>query len=282
MTAPAIAAPAGPHPTIVIERRRSVALDLRAFWEQRELLYFLTWRDVKLRYRQTAIGAAWVLVQPLLTLAVLSVVFGRFAAMQTGDVPYVLFALTGLLPWMFVSQTVAIGAGSLVADQSLLTRVYFPRLYLPLARIARGAFDLGVALLLLVPVMAWSGVAPTARLVLLPLALLFAAAAALAVTLWLAPLNVRYRDIANTIPFLLQVWMFASPVIYPVHLVPEHLRLVYGLNPVAGVIEAFRGALLPGPTDARLVTQGVVVVAVLLVAGLLFFRRAERTLADVV
>lgn len=268
--------------TTVIEPPRGPDVrDLAALWRHREILYFLVWRDLKLRYRQTAVGAAWLVLQPLLTVAVISVFFGRFVGVPSEGVPYPLLALTGLLPWLYVSQAVALASTSLVADQALLSRVYFPRLMIPLARIARSMLDLLLALLLLVATLVLATMPVGARLIALPLALLFAAATALALGVWLAPLNVAYRDIGNAIPFLTQLWMFASPVAYPTSVIPDAYRALYGLNPLAGVVETFRAVLLPGLSiDVRVIVVSLGTTLVLLVVGATRFLRAEPTLAD--
>lgn len=271
-------------PAVTIEPRGGL-LDLRlgTLWSYRELLYFLVWRDVKLRYQQTAMGVLWVLLQPVLTLLIVTVVFGRFVQVPLNGVPYAVFALPGILPWMYFSQAVAVGTLSLVIDQNLVTKVYFPRLLIPLAKVLRPVVDLGLSFLVLAGLMAWFQVAPSWRVLTVPLFVLLAIAAALAVSLWLSPINVRYRDVGHAMPFLLQIWMFISPVIYPAKLVPGPLRFVFALNPVAGVIEGFRWAILPWePLDLQVLGASVLTIAVLLVTGLVLFRWSERTFADVV
>jgi lipopolysaccharide transport system permease protein len=258
-------------------------LDLRELWLYRELLWFLAVRDVKVRYKQTVLGAAWAVIQPLFTMIVFSIFFGRLAGISSDGVPYPLFALCALLPWQLFSYALTQSSNSLVAEQRLITKVYFPRLIVPLSSVLAGLVDFGIAFVLLLGMMAWYGMAPGWAALTVPLFLLFAVATALAVGLWLAALNVQYRDFRYTIPFLAQLWMFVSPVAYPSSLVPEPWRPLYGLNPMAGVIEGFRWALL-GRADPSWGLLGVsaAVVALLLVGGLFYFRRMEKTFADVV
>lgn len=258
-------------------------LPLRDLWEYHELLYFLVWRDVKVRYKQTVLGAAWAIIQPLFTMVVFSIVFGRLAKIPSDGLPYPIFAYCGLLPWQLFSHALTESGNSLVGNQNLLTKVYFPRVVIPLAAILTGLVDFGVAFLVLLAMMAYYGIAPTVAVVFVPLFMLLALATALGVGVWLAALNVRYRDVRYTIPFLVQFWLFATPVAYPASLVPESWRALLGVNPMAGVIEGFRWALLgkgagPGP----LLMISMAVVLVVLVTGLGYFGRTERTFADVV
>lgn len=271
-------------PTSVIEaRQRILDLDLGAIWQRRELLYFLVWRDVKVRYKQTAIGAAWALLSPLLTVAIFAVVFGRLAKIPSDGLPYIVFAFAGFMPWTYFAQALARGSASLVGNAHLITKVYFPRLMIPLAAVATPAVDFCLSLLTLFGLMLWYRVPPSVSLLALPAYLLLAATIAFALALWLAPLNVRYRDVNHAIPFLVQAWMYASPVVYPVSLVPEPWRVVYSLNPMVGVIEGFRWCLV-GADDLNIVavTVSLVVTLVALVGGLVFFRRMERAFADVI
>jgi lipopolysaccharide transport system permease protein len=265
------------------------ALDLRELWRYRELLWFLAARDVKLRYKQTVLGAAWAVIQPLFTMIVFSVFFGRLGGIPSDGVPYPLFALCALLPWQLFAYALTQSSNSVVAEQRLITKVYFPRLIVPLSSVLSGLADFAVAFVLLLLMIAYYALAgdyqgsPGWALLTVPLFVLLAVATALAVGLWLAALNVLYRDFRYTIPFLTQFWMFASPVAYPSSLVPERWRPLYGLNPMAGVIEGFRWAIL-GKTDPSwgLLGVSVAAVALLLVGGLFYFRRMERTFADVV
>jgi lipopolysaccharide transport system permease protein len=280
-----------PSREVVRIRARSgwQALDLRELWRYRELLWFLAARDVKLRYKQTALGAAWAVIQPLFTMIVFSVFFGQLGGIPSDGVPYPLFALCALLPWQLFAYALTQSSNSVVNEQRLITKVYFPRLLVPVASVLSGLVDFAIAFLLLLAMMGYywlagkHGVAPGPALVALPFFVLFAVATALAVGLWLATLNVQYRDFRYTIPFLTQFWMFVSPVAYPSSLVPERWRPLYGLNPMAGVIEGFRWALLGLENPSwGLLGVSAAVVAVLLVGGLFYFRRMERTFADVV
>ena len=273
-----------PLPTFVIQPPRGLgSLDVAALWEYRELLYFLVWRDVKVRYKQTFIGASWAIFQPAMTMAIFTVVFGNFAKIPSDGLPYAVFAYTALLPWTYFSTALSRSGTGLVSNANLITKVYFPRLIVPLASVIAPAVDFLFAFLLLLGLMAWFGIVPTWGILVLPLFFLLAMITALAIGLWLAPLNARYRDVGHTIPFVTQFWMFASPVVYPVSLIPESWRLLYSLNPMVGVIEGFRWALLgKGDTDFSPMLVSVAVVLVLLVGGLVFFKRMERTLADVI
>lgn len=259
------------------------SLDLRELWRYRELLYFLTMRDIKLRYRQTVLGVAWAVMQPLFTMVVFTVFFGNLAKMPSSGQPYALFALAALVPWQLFSYALTQSCNSLVAEQRLITKVYFPRLIVPIASVLAGLVDFLIALALLLGMMAWYGTSPTARLLALPLLSLFALATALALGLWLSALNVQYRDVRYTIPFLTQLWMFATPVAYPAELVPEIYRTWYGLNPMTGVVEGFRWALLgtPAPSMSMMLISLLITLA-LLTGGALYFRRMEQTFADVV
>ena len=259
------------------------ALDLAELWRYRELLFFLTLRDVKIRYKQTALGVAWAVLQPLLTMGVFTIFFGKLGKMPSDGKPYAVFVLAALVPWQLFAYALTQSSNSLVAEQRLITKVYFPRLIVPVASVLAGLVDFLVALVLLLLLMAGFRVAPGWGLVAAPAFALFAVLTALAVGLWLSALNVQYRDVRYTIPFLTQFWLFATPVAYPASLVPEAYRPLYGLNPMAGVVEGFRWALLG--TDApdwgmMAVSAGVVVL--LLAGGMFYFRRMEKTFADVV
>jgi lipopolysaccharide transport system permease protein len=258
-------------------------LQLAEFWEYRELLFFLVWRDVKVRYKQTVLGAAWAVLQPLLTMLVFTLFFGRLARMPSDGLPYALFAYTGLVPWQFCAFAVSQSGNSLVANQNLITKVYFPRLVVPLASVLAGLVDFAIAALLLVGMMAYYGIKPTAAVAALPLLTLLAGGTALGAGLWLSALNVQYRDVRYAIPFITQLWLFLSPVAYPTSLVPERWRVVFGLNPMAAVVDGFRWALLGAPpAPASMFLVSTVVMLVLLASGVLYFRRLERTFADVV
>jgi lipopolysaccharide transport system permease protein len=260
-----------------------VSLKLQELWEYRELVYFLIWRDIKVRYKQTALGAAWAVLQPFLTMVVFSVFFGSLAKIPSDGVPYPIFAYTALVPWSFFAHGLTSASNSLVSSANLISKVYFPRLALPLSTTLSGAVDFAVAFAVLLGMMLYYGIVPTIHLVWLPLFLLLAFATSLGVGLWLSALNVQYRDVRHVVPFITQFWLFASPVVYPSSLLPEPWRTVYALNPMVGVIEGFRWALLG--TESR---PGLMIVAsslaalLVLVGGALYFRRVEKTFADVV
>jgi lipopolysaccharide transport system permease protein len=269
--------------TTIQPARRLLDLDLQGTWEFRELLGFLIWRDVKVRYRQTAIGVFWFALQPLLATLIFTIVFGRLARLPSEGVPYAMFAYAGLVPWHFFAQAVTRGVNSMTQERQLIAKIYFPRLLLPLGVLIAGMVDFGVGFVVLGGMLAWYGVAPSMAILLTPVFLLLALATALAVVTWLAPLNVRYRDVSYTMPFLLQIWMFTSPVAYSVELIPDRWRWLYGLNPMAGVIEGFRWAWLgtAAPSVALLGTSAAGVL-VLLAMGVIFFHRMERTFADTI
>jgi lipopolysaccharide transport system permease protein len=272
------------EPTVVIEPRKSLFhLDLRAIWEYRELLYFLVWRDLKVRYKQTVIGAGWAIVQPLMTMVIFTAVFGNFAKIPSDGIPYPIFAYSALLPWNLFASSLTRGGTSVVGNSQLISKIYFPRLLLPLSGILSPIVDFAVSFVILVVMMIWFGTLPSWGVLALPLFLFLVLLTALAVGLWLSALDVRYRDVGHTIPFLVQLWMFASPVAYPVSLVPDKWRMLYSLNPMAGVIEGFRWALLgkESPDFGMIVISSIMVLALLL-SGIVYFKHTERTFADVV
>ena len=258
------------------------SIGLRELWAYRELLYFLTWRDIKVRYKQTALGAAWAIIQPLFMMLVFSLFFGRLAQMPSDNIPYPIFTFCALLPWQLFAHALTESSNSLVANERLITKVYFPRLVVPMAAVLGGLVDFGVAFVLLLGMMAYYGIIPTSAAVALPAFILLAVMTALAVGLWLSALNVKYRDVRYTINFLIQFWMFATPIVYPSSLVPERWRALYGLNPMAGVVEGFRWALLGTKPPGAMLWVSIGVVILLLVGGLYYFRRMEQEFADVV
>jgi lipopolysaccharide transport system permease protein len=270
--------------TIVIEPRKSLLrLDLEAIWEYRELLYFLVWRDLKVRYRQTIIGIGWVILQPVLTMALFTAIFSRFAGIPSDGLPYPIFAYSALLPWNLFASSLTRGSDSIVMNAQLISKIYFPRLILPLSSVLSPLVDFAVSFVILVLMMVWFGTPLRWGVLTLPLFLLLALLTALAVGLWLSALNVRYRDVGHAIPFFIQLWMFASPVAYPINLVPEKWRLLYSLNPMAGVIEGFRWAVLGKESpDLHVILISSFVVLVLLLPGIVYFKYTERTFADVV
>lgn len=274
----------GRKPTVEIRTNKGLFhLDLHAVWQHRELLYFLTWKDVKVRYKQTSIGTIWALLQPLLTMAIFTMVFSKFAKVPSDGVPYPLFALTALLPWQLFSQAVARSSISLVSNPDMISKVYFPRLIVPIAATLGPLIDFAIAFVILMVMMAWYGVVPTWGIVALPGLIFLALLTALAICLFLSALNVKYRDVGHAVPFLVQCWMYASPVAYSVSLVPESWRFVYSLNPMAGVIEGFRWALLgKASPDIDVMVVSTIVVITLLLVGLVYFKRMEQTFADVI
>jgi len=275
---------AGKTSVVIIQPTKGLfCLDLDAVWPYRELLYFLIWRDIKVRYKQTVIGAGWAICQPLMTMVIFTIVFGNFAKIPSDGLPYPIFAYTALLPWNFFAQALGRSGISLVGSANLITKVYFPRLIIPIAAAVASIVDFAIAFVILLGMMIWFGIAPTWGMLALPLFLLLTLVTALSVGLWLSALNVRYRDVGYIIPFLTQFWMYASPVVYPVSLVPEKWRLLYSLNPMAGVIEGFRWALLgKGTPDFGVIAVSGGVVMALLLGGIVYFGRTEQTFADIV
>ena len=257
-------------------------MDLRDWWAYRELLFFLAWRDVQVRYQQTAVGMAWVVLQPLLMTLVFTLVLGRLAGVPSDGIPYALFACVGLVPWMFFAGAVNQGSSSLVSSAHLISKVYFPRLLVPAAAVAGRLIDLAVGLVLLGGLMAWYGVALTGGALMLPVLVLLLALLALAVSAAAAALNVRYRDVGLVLPVALQLWMFSSPVLYPSRLVPGRWGWLYALNPLTGIIDGFRAALLRQSFPWPAVGASATVILVLLAASLHAFRRMEDSFADVV
>ena len=259
------------------------AIRLKDLWAYRELLYFLTWRDVKVRYKQTSLGAAWAVLQPLLTMLVFTLLFGRLAGIQSGDIPYPLFSYAGLLIWTFFANAISNSGNSLVSSANLITKVYFPRMIIPAAAVIAGLVDLAIALIVLVPLMIYYKASVGVGVVMIPLLLALCALLALGVGMWLSALNVKYRDIRYAIPFLIQLWMFASPVIYPASLLPEKWRWILFLNPLTGIIDNFRIALFGGQSFAwkSLGISAVVTIFVLFYSAY-SFRRMERHFADIV
>jgi lipopolysaccharide transport system permease protein len=274
------------EPLITIERSRSWSpVNLREIWEYRELLFFLTWRDVKVRYKQTMLGVLWVILQPLVTMLIFTLFFGRLAGLdaKTGGIPYPIFAFAGLLPWMFFSNAVINSSNSLVGSVHLITKIYFPRMIIPTAAVAAGLLDFALGFVILTILMMHYGVGITSSLILLPGLVILLTLLALGVGMFLSALHVKYRDIRHALPFLIQLWMFASPVIYPTTLVPERWRWVLALNPLTGIIEGFRVALLGGkPIEWNLLAISAAVTVILLIYSALAFKRMEKSFADVI
>jgi lipopolysaccharide transport system permease protein len=276
--------PATPPVVWRIEPSRGwVSLKLRELWEYRELLYFLTWRDIKVRYKQTVLGAAWAIIQPLFTMIVFTLFFGRLAKIPSDGIPYPIFCYAALVPWTFFSYGLTQSANSLIGSSNLLTKVYFPRLVIPLATVLSGVIDFLLAFALLIVFMLVKGIAPTINVVWLPFFLLLALVTSLGVGLWLSALNVQYRDVRYVVPFINQFWLLATPIAYPSSLMNEPWRTVYGLNPMTGVVEGFRWALLGTPTaPGPMLLVSSLVALLALVSGTFYFRRMEKTFADVV
>ncbi len=274
----------GSRPVTVIEPPRSwVPLDLRELWDQRELVYFLAWRDIKVRYKQTALGASWAILQPVFAMVVFSIFFGRLGRIPSDGLPYPLWSFAGLVPWTFFAQGLTQAANSLVVSQNLLRKVYFPRLAIPIATVLSAALDFALAFVVLVGMMLFYGVHPTWNVIwVLPLALL-AFVTALGAGIWFAALSVRYRDVRYIVPFLVQFWLFATPIAYPSSLLPARWRVLYAVNPMTGVVEGFRWSLLGTSTaPGVMVAVSAITAMVVLVGGAFYFRRVERTFADLV
>lgn len=260
-----------------------LALDVRELWEYRDLLYILIWRDIKVRYKQTAIGAAWAVIQPVLAMFVFSLFFGLLIRVPSDGVPYPVFAYVALLPWQFFAKALTEGSTSLVVNERVISKVYFPRLLVPSAVVFSGLLDFGIAFVILLIMMLLYGIMPGLAVLSIPLFLLLAVMTALGVSFWLSALDVNYRDVRYTLPFLTQVWMFATPVVYPSSIVPEGWRALYGLNPMVGVIEGFRWALLGAPfPDPLMLAVSTTAVVALFISGIFYFQQMENTLADVI
>lgn len=260
-----------------------VSLGLHEIWEYRELLYFLTWRDIKVRYKQTILGAAWAIIQPIFTMVIFSLFFGRLARMPSDNVPYPIFSFTALVPWTFFANGLSQSANSVVMNANLIKKIYFPRLIIPISTVISGVIDFFLAFLVLIGMMIAYNIYPTRAIVWLPMLLLLALITSLGAGLWFTALNVQFRDVRYAIPFLVQAWMFASPIVYPSRLLDEPWRTLYGINPMAGVVEGFRWALLGTDTQpGAMIIVSTLVALFLLVSGAYYFRRLEKTFADVV
>ena len=259
-------------------------VDLRELWDYRELLSILVWRDIKVRYKQTLLGAAWAVLQPLGAMLVFTFFLGKLARVPSDGIPYPVFAYSGLLIWQFFSRALTEASVSLVVNERVITKVYFPRLLVPSSVVLAGLMDFAIAFVLLIGLMPFYGLGTSWTVLLAPLFLLMALAAALGVSFWLSALDVKYRDVRYTLPFLTQIWLFTTPVVYPSSLVPSWLRPWYGLNPMVGVVEGFRWSLLRavGPPDLGMLSVSVAMVGLVFVGGVVYFRMMERTLADVI
>lgn len=272
------------YPTVYLKPSKGwLALNLKEIWRYRELIYFLTWRDIKVRYKQAVLGITWALLQPILTMAITSIVFGYLLKVSSGDIPYPVFVLSALLPWHLFSTSLQKSSHSLVGNANLLTKIYFPRLIIPLSSVLAVMVDFAISFIVLISMMLIYKTYPTWQIFwLIPLTFL-SVLAALAVGLWLSALNVQYRDVQHMVPFIIQIWMYASPIVYPIETIPAGIwRNLYGLNPMVGVVQGFRWALFGGiaPDMTMLISVGVVLI--LFVSGLYYFRRMEKTFADIV
>ena len=268
--------------TRIVPAGRLPYFDLKEIWAHRELLYFLTWRDVKIRYKQTAIGVAWAVLQPVLTTAVFTVLFSKFARFETGSVPYPLFALSGLMIWLFVHNAVTMASNSFVSNTNLVTKVYFPRLIVPAAAVLAGLFDLVISLLILVILMVWYSAVPGLNIILFPLFLLLSFLLAMALGILFSAVNVKFRDVKFALPFLLQVWMIASPIFYPLSLLSDKWKLAFAINPLTGILEGLRSSLFGTPFDWQVIGISCLSLLVLLIVSLAIFKWMEDDFADLI
>lgn len=288
MTVDHLASPIPKPPTLVIEPATGLlSLQLGRLWQYRELLYFLVWRDVKVRYKQTALGVLWIILQPVVSMVVFNLLFGVLLKVPSGDIPYTVFAYTALLPWNYFAGSLSRASSSLIGNANLITKVYFPRLVIPISGVLSGLVDFAVAFVVLALLMLYYGLRPTAGVIWLPFFMFLALSTALGFGLWLSALNVRYRDVNYLVPFLVQIWMYLTPVIYGSNLIPEQYRFLLALNPMTGVVEGFRWALLGGEiggggVPAGLYTISILITVLVLISGAIFFRNTERTFADVI
>jgi len=267
--------------TVIQPRRGWVNVDWRELWSGRELLYFLVWRDIKVRYKQTVIGAAWAILQPVCTMVIFSLIFGAFAKIPSDGVPYPIFVYAGLLPWTFFSNAVSQSSQSLINQARLVTKIYFPRLFIPASSIGVGLVDFALSFVVYVGLMLWYSHVPGASILLLPVLLMLTAVAALGTGIFMSSITVAYRDFRIVVPYMVQIWMYLSPVVYPTTIVPEQFRWVMALNPMTGIIGGFRGVLLNQPVDWHALGVAAIVSVVILIAGICNFRRMERRFADI-
>lgn len=258
-------------------------LDLGAVWRHRELLFYLVWREVKIRYKQAALGVAWAVVQPLMTVLIFTAIFGIFARFPSDGLPYPVFALAAVLPWTYFAEALRRGATGLVTDADLVRKIYFPRLIIPVAGVSSPLVDFMFGMIILVAVMLWHGLTPGWTILLLPFWLAITLLLALAISFWLGPINVRYRDVMHTLPFVTQVWMFATPIVYPLSMIPQKWQALYSLNPMVGIVEGFRWSLLGvGQPNMLAIAISFAVISLVLIGGAVYFRKMERSFADVI
>jgi lipopolysaccharide transport system permease protein len=273
-----------PMPVLRIEHSTGwVSINFRELWNYRELFYFLTWRDIKLRYKQTELGIAWAIIQPLLTMLIFSLFFGKLARIPSDGIYYPVFAFTALVPWVFFANGLSQSSNSLVGNSNLITKVYFPRIMIPISAVFSGAFDFALAFVLLLGMMTYYRIPVTTSILYLPLFLLLAFVSAMGAGLWFSALNVKYRDVRFIVPFLIQIWMFATPIAYPSTLIPGRWRMLYGLNPMVGVIEGFRWMLLGTRTQpSPMIAVSTATAVAILAAGICYFKKTEKSFADIV
>lgn len=264
-----------------------IALNLRDLWEYRELIYFLTWRDIKVRYKQTLLGFTWVVLQPVINMVVFTILFGELLKVPTGGIPYPIFSFAALLPWTYFASSLTRSSTTLVGSANLISKVYFPRMVIPISGVISGFIDFAISFLILIIMMLVYKIIPTWNLLFLPFLLILAMLTALGFGLWLSALNVRFRDINHLVPFIIEIWKYATPVIYGSTLIPEKFRFLLGLNPLTGVVEGFRWAILGGKyvetfNPGPLFSISILITFVVLVSGIIFFRNTERTFADII
>lgn len=270
-------------PVVVIEpRRRSLAINLHDLWQYRDLIYILTLRDIKVRYKQTVLGILWAIIQPLFMMIIFTLFFGRLAGIPSDGIPYPLFAYAGLLPWTFFSNALNSSGNSLVGNSSLITKVYFPRMIIPIAAVGSGLLDFVIAFGLLVLLMLYYGIGFSPNVLILPILALLTALLAIGVGMWMSALNVKYRDIRYALPFLIQLWMFATPIIYPSSLIPDKWRWLFTINPLTGLIEGYRSAIFGKPFDLVSLGISIFIIFVVLIYSAYTFRQMERSFADIV
>lgn len=281
--------PARPHadlpedPLVIIEPSKAwSALDLHDLWRFRELLYFLTWRDVKVRYKQTALGIAWAIIQPLFTMLIFTLFFGRLAGVPSDNIPYPVFAYAGLLAWTFFANAITASGNSLVGSSHLITKVYFPRMIIPGAAVAAGLVDFAISFVILVILMVYYGVMITWNIFMFPVVVLLTTLLALGIGMWLSALNVKYRDVRFALPFLVQLWLFVSPVIYPSSFLPEKFRWLLSINPMTGIIEGYRSSLFGRPFNWITLAASTAITLIMLIYSSYSFRRMEKSFADIV
>lgn len=266
--------------TVIRPSKGWMPINLQELWEFRDLLYFFTWRDIKIRYKQTVLGFAWAIIQPFFAMVIFTIFFGSLAKLPSDGIPYPIFAYAALLPWTLFSESITRSTNSMVMNSNIIKKVYFPRMALPISSVLSPVIDFAIAFVILILMMVYYGIMPTFNVIWLPVFLLLAIGTSLGVGLWTSALNAKYRDIQYVVPFLVQIWMFASPVVYAASMIPAKYQFLYGLNPMAGVIEGFRWSLLGTDAPGMIILASVIVSVALLVSGAFYFRRMEKTFAD--